>query len=307
MQATPRPPKLQLTLIITTQRKKWAPNTYKAYARYQPTPKARCVVILVCRQLYLVCQYKRYATDGESFPNRISFIGVQHRRRIVHLDDGVSSRVEEGEPWSQSIHFVWPHNGPYMWVKTVRGIAAGSCLWSGYRSSEQIPLWKKVVHDLERGGPYAGWGPREARMKAGSDRELVLACPTSETELGWGWRLKKRWSRQWSSTTEYPALKIYGAHTPSQRREARVKQTEDGKLTAHALIRLLHRSCFASTRCREVPTAKGGGKCTECKALIFHCAAEYYGGKDRRKSSASIIEDYELSTKNALRLDTDTN
>ena len=142
-------------------------------------------------------------------------------------------------------------------------------------------------------------------MKAGSNRELVLACPTSETELGWGVEVEKK---EVKLSVEQHNRVSSPQNLPSQRREARVKQTEDGKLTMHALIRLLRRSCFASTRCREVPTAKGSGKCTESKALIFHCAAEYYGGKDRhRKSSASIIEDYELSMKNALRLDTDMN
>jgi len=73
-----------------------------------------------------VRQHNRHATDGKIFPNRIRFIGVQHSRGIVHLDDGVPSRVDEGEALSQSIRFVWPHNGPYMWVKTVRGVVIGS-------------------------------------------------------------------------------------------------------------------------------------------------------------------------------------
>jgi len=69
-----------------------------------PTPKACCVVILVCRRFYRFVSIN-IGADDVSLPNRISFIGIQHIRRIVYLDDGVSSRVDEREALSQSIRF----------------------------------------------------------------------------------------------------------------------------------------------------------------------------------------------------------
>jgi len=95
-----------------------------------------------------VRQHNRYTTDGESFPNRIPFIGVQHRRRIVHLDDGVSSRVDEGKALSQSIRFVWPHDGPYMWVKQSGALSSGleverTRLRSGYHNSRRNPIYQR--------------------------------------------------------------------------------------------------------------------------------------------------------------------
>ena len=84
-----------------------------------PTPKACCVVILVCRRFYRFVSTTNTAA-GVNFPNRISFIGIQNGRRIVYLDDGGSSRVDECEALSQSIRFVWPHYGPYMWIQTLK-------------------------------------------------------------------------------------------------------------------------------------------------------------------------------------------
>jgi hypothetical protein len=60
-----------------------------------PTPNACCVVILVCRRFYRFVSTTNTGGADASFPNRISFIGIQTGRRIVYLDDGVSSRVDE--------------------------------------------------------------------------------------------------------------------------------------------------------------------------------------------------------------------
>ena len=87
---------------------------------------------LLCGDSSLSSIYRFVSTTNigadVNFPNRISFIRIQNGRRIVYLDDGVSSRVDEREALSQSIRFVWPHYGAYMRIQKARAVEVAS--WS---------------------------------------------------------------------------------------------------------------------------------------------------------------------------------
>ena len=111
--------------------------------------------------ILLVCQYNKYRCGCEfSEPN---FIGIQHGRGIVHLDDGVSSRVDEYKALSQSIRFVWPHYGPNVWIQTLKSRleVQRTRLQSGCKVvviPEEIPIIEESqpVNVLERRYLYTG-------------------------------------------------------------------------------------------------------------------------------------------------------
>jgi len=156
-------PKYRLTSIITTQK-----NISTEHAngmctisatKMLLTPNACCVVILICRRFYRFVSTTNTGGVDVSFPNRILFTGIQTGRRIVYLDDRVSSRIDEREGVSAfSGHPTcgFRRSRPLKSRLEVQRIRLQIVV-----IPEKIPLIKesrhrKILHNLERRCLYTG-------------------------------------------------------------------------------------------------------------------------------------------------------